>query len=537
MRKRVIGLTFAALFLISSLAAVPASAEAVEWSEPLEIGSEGFESSDPSIATNDQGRQIVAWSGWDGTQYSVYANRFAPETGWSGAENIGTGYYYVDAGIDDAGNSIVVWTVDAMVLARTYVEENGAWDELTVISDSGRNPFSIRVSVSGNGGAAAIWMDWGDDLKLGVYASIRDPDTSWGPAEQIQSHPNGKVYYPSVAMDDDMNAFGVYLMLDDVQWNVYAIRYTDGVGWGSGIVIGSQSHVSYQCRPALAMNGDGLAIAAWQSVQDSRYVASANIYDPESGMWGGETLIEDSTTGSSILADADVDENGEAVVAWRLESSDETPDSIRANLYDPVSGWSGPATIGEAVGPISGVPVDLDTCAVTGGRSYVAWSDGTFAYPYGWSVYANHHNRVDGWVGTSVITEAVNVSRISITTNHLGGATVAWAGWYDTMQWYDWGVYVSSCADPGPTGEDPVAVMDIREKSSWKTYKFDGRASTDDVGVVAYLWDFGDGTYADNKVACHSYQKAGDYTVTLTVWDDDGNHDSTSVTLTVRPAN
>ena len=360
MRKRVIGLTFAALFLISSLAAVPASAEAVEWSEPLEIGSEGFESSDPSIATNDQGRQIVAWSGWDGTQYSVYANRFAPETGWSGAENIGTGYYYVDAGIDDAGNSIVVWTVDAMVLARTYVEENGAWDELTVISDSGRNPFSIRVSVSGNGGAAAIWMDWGDDLKLGVYASIRDPDTSWGPAEQIQSHPNGKVYYPSVAMDDDMNAFGVYLMLDDVQWNVYAIRYTDGVGWGSGIVIGSQSHVSYQCRPALAMNGDGLAIAAWQSVQDSRYVASASVYDPESGGWGEETRIEDSTTGSSVLADVDVDEDGEAVVAWRLESADGTPASVRANLYGPTSGWSGPTTIGEAVGPISGVPADLE---------------------------------------------------------------------------------------------------------------------------------------------------------------------------------
>jgi PKD repeat protein len=53
---------------------------------------------------------------------------------------------------------------------------------------------------------------------------------------------------------------------------------------------------------------------------------------------------------------------------------------------------------------------------------------------------------------------------------------------------------------------------------------FDGRLSADpDGSVVAYAWDFGDGSQAvwDHPTATHSYASAGNYTVTLRVVDDD----------------
>jgi PKD repeat protein len=51
----------------------------------------------------------------------------------------------------------------------------------------------------------------------------------------------------------------------------------------------------------------------------------------------------------------------------------------------------------------------------------------------------------------------------------------------------------------------------------------DASASSDSDGSVAsYAWDFGDASTATGKTATHSYDKAGTYTVSLTVTDDKG---------------
>jgi len=52
---------------------------------------------------------------------------------------------------------------------------------------------------------------------------------------------------------------------------------------------------------------------------------------------------------------------------------------------------------------------------------------------------------------------------------------------------------------------------------------FDASASRDpDGGLVAYVWDFGDGQSAIGLQPVHTYRQAGSYTVTLTVSDDTG---------------
>ncbi len=76
-----------------------------------------------------------------------------------------------------------------------------------------------------------------------------------------------------------------------------------------------------------------------------------------------------------------------------------------------------------------------------------------------------------------------------------------------------------------PNNQPPVAAVSA-DKSSGAApllVNLDSAGSADPDGqIVAYAWDFGDGEAASGATAQHSYAADGQYTVTLTVSDDDG---------------
>ncbi len=63
---------------------------------------------------------------------------------------------------------------------------------------------------------------------------------------------------------------------------------------------------------------------------------------------------------------------------------------------------------------------------------------------------------------------------------------------------------------------------------------FDASDSSDDVGIAAVLWNFGDGDSASGLQVSHVYDEAGVYNVTLTVRDAGGNVALDYVTVSVR---
>ncbi len=66
---------------------------------------------------------------------------------------------------------------------------------------------------------------------------------------------------------------------------------------------------------------------------------------------------------------------------------------------------------------------------------------------------------------------------------------------------------------------------------------FTGSNSTDDVGIVTYAWDFGNGDVSADADPIYTYAQAGTYTASLTVTDDEGLQDTASLTIEVQVAN
>jgi len=77
--------------------------------------------------------------------------------------------------------------------------------------------------------------------------------------------------------------------------------------------------------------------------------------------------------------------------------------------------------------------------------------------------------------------------------------------------------------DATPPVADAGADATVVENAS---VSFDGTGSTDDVGVVNYTWNFGDGTTGYGPTTTHVYGRANAFTVTLTVRDAAGNTDT-----------
>lgn len=83
-----------------------------------------------------------------------------------------------------------------------------------------------------------------------------------------------------------------------------------------------------------------------------------------------------------------------------------------------------------------------------------------------------------------------------------------------------------------PSTGNPIADFDFTTNDL--DVDFDASTSMDDIGIVSYDWNFGDGNGSVmGPLVSHTYASSGTYDVTLTVEDGDGNMDSITKQVTV----
>ncbi|WP_116772097.1 PKD domain-containing protein [Maribacter litoralis] len=248
----------------------------------------------------------------------------------------------------------------------------------------------------------------------------------------------------------------------------------------------------------------------------------------------GEVPLEVSFTG-----DQSTDDVGIVDYLWDFKDGTVSSDANPVHTFDSVGtyeveltvtdadGLTNSTTITITVSPVNGAPVAVATSDIAEGEVPLEVSftgdqstDDVGIVDYLWdfkdgtvSSDANPVHTFDS-VGTYevelTVTDAdglTNSTTITITVSPVNGAPVA------------------------------VATSDIAEGEVPLEVSFTGDQSTDDVGIVDYLWDFKDGTVSSDANPVHTFDSVGTYEVELTVTDTDGLTNSTTITITVTEEN
>jgi PKD repeat protein len=96
-------------------------------------------------------------------------------------------------------------------------------------------------------------------------------------------------------------------------------------------------------------------------------------------------------------------------------------------------------------------------------------------------------------------------------------------------------ITVSSTATGGGTNNPPTA--DFTYTKSGLEVSFTDQSTDSDGSVIQWNWDFGDGNTSSAQNPTHTYGSDGNYTVTLTAFDDSTEIDSYSQTISVSATN
>lgn len=104
-----------------------------------------------------------------------------------------------------------------------------------------------------------------------------------------------------------------------------------------------------------------------------------------------------------------------------------------------------------------------------------------------------------------------------------------------TSEWSGVRVVVND-ATIGPSEPRAIFTITPEQPVLGETFEVDGRLSFDRPSgpVARYFWDFGDGETATGPTATHAYDEPGDYTIMLTVFDDEVPPNSNATARLVR---
>ena len=237
-----------------------------DWSEPQLLETDSGRADHPRIAMNATGNAVAVWEQSDGQTYNIWANRYTPVSGWAGPEPLETDNagdaVLPQVAIDVAGRALVVWQqrVEGTrydIWANYYAPGSGwAGPEPIETDDSGgaRQPV-VAMDSMGNG--LAVWHHRCDhEPRYGVGANRFTHGTGWDDARLLGEGVSG-----TPQIDVGMSANGTGMAVWQQFGDVASRYFTPEYGWSEAGLVSSEPSNAY--TPRVTLDPSGKALAIW----------------------------------------------------------------------------------------------------------------------------------------------------------------------------------------------------------------------------------------------------------------------------------
>lgn len=322
-----------------------------------------------ALASDAEGAFVVVWGSLGGvdtdlTGWSIQARRYDATGIALGGEFQVNSYTTSSQEIpavaaDDLGNFVVAWEGKYQddpssghpgILAQRF-DSSGTpvGDEFQVNSYTTYSQLAPSAAIDSDGNFVVAWSSYFPDGSQSSVQAQRydDSGTPVGGEFQVNSYTTSYQRRASVGFDQDgdfvvaWESVGSYGS-DKSHWSVQAQRFDNtGAMTGGEFQVNSYT-TSHQYRPALAVNGAGDFVIAWESfgsygTDTDRWSIQAQRFDATGAVVGDQFQVNSYTTYDQYKPSVGIDEKGAFIVVWESEGSAGTDTgslSIQGQFFD-----------------------------------------------------------------------------------------------------------------------------------------------------------------------------------------------------------
>jgi PKD domain/Lactonase, 7-bladed beta-propeller len=536
---RKLGLAGTACVLLVLTALTPSAfASGPTWLAPVSLSATGQDAQTPVVTMNNVGMSEAVWTRSDGTnpilQTSFRLNGPGDTFEEQDVSPDSSAASAPDVSEDQTGDAEAVWLENGTVMWSWRTNDvdgfgtPGATIGTTASPDAcAGNESDPKVAVDPNGDVIAVWLcDNGgiEDVEAayaaggtaGTFNTFNTPPDNPDNLAPVQlSDGTSSASNPQIAEDPNGDATVVWQESNGTYQQIqYAYRPN-----GNSSTFNTTQTVSAeggdQTRPAVTMDGNGNASAAWVYNDGTNEIlqeadATSAILASTSAFGSPTSLTSDGADASDPqIAD---DSNGDTAVVWAL--SGEVQASFR-----PSGGSFGTTTTLGSIDPAYGPQIAITSA----GDPIALWQ-------YDASIQAETATSGGTWQGAP--TQLSNPADQAIDpTLAVDGQGDAIAGFLQNNGANE--IAMASGYDPG-AGPANTNLHIAANGSAGNGLTFYTQPYDVWPAITSVSWNFGDGTSTqsgDNTV--HTFAQQGNYTVSVTSTDADGNQTTSTQNIDV----
>ena len=181
--------------------------------------------------------------------------------------------------LDASGNALVVWgqseysrfsrTGRSNIWTNRYTPGNGWATAKLIDANNARLTVGAEIAMNASGNAMAVWFQ-SNGRQSNIWANRYTPGIGWGTPELIETDNVGDAMHPKIAMDADGNVLAVWRRSVDGRFSTRTNRYIPGSGWSKAAALNEYGNTGVDDHPQIAMNASGNAVAVWQHSDGTR---------------------------------------------------------------------------------------------------------------------------------------------------------------------------------------------------------------------------------------------------------------------------